>query len=330
MHDRHNARAFWIAEAGRGEFRHERLPEPGAGDVVVRTLFSAISRGTESLVFEGRVPPGEYQRMRAPFQAGEFPAPVKYGYISVGLVETGPESLTGRAVYCMYPHQTRYVVPADAVTVLPDNVPPGRAVLAANLETAINGLWDATPRAGDRIAVIGAGTLGCLTAWLATRYPGCEVELLDTNPGKERAAAALGVNFRQPSAASSDVDLVINTSGSPEGLATALGIAGYEATVVEMSWFGDQQVALPLGGAFHARRLTLRSSQVSAVATAQRSRWTYARRLELVFKLLAEPRLDALITGESTFEELPDVLARLSSQPGTELCHRIQYTDPPA
>lgn len=327
MSNENNARAFWITGAGRGEIRTEVLSEPSDGDVLIRTLYTAISRGTEALVFNGAVPVSEFERMRAPFQKGDFPAPVKYGYINVGVVERGPDVLRGRSVFCMYPHQTRYVVPAEAVYPLPEGLPAERAVLAANLESVVNGLWDSTPRAGDRIAVVGAGTLGCLFAWLGARFPGCTVELIDINPEKAAAANALNVPFKLPDQATPEADLVIHASGTAEGLSTALGLGGFEAKVLEMSWFGDRRITLPLGEAFHAQRLSLQSSQVSSIAAAQRGRWTPRRRMELVLRLLSEPCLDALITGESRFDELPVVLETLSAQPGTTLCHRINYTD---
>jgi threonine dehydrogenase-like Zn-dependent dehydrogenase len=311
-----NAAAFWIAGPNHGEIRAEPLPPLQDGNVEVRTRYSGISRGTETLVFRGEVPPSEYQRMRAPFQAGDFPAPVKYGYISIGDVVQGPPELLGRTVYCLYPHQTRYRVPAAAVHPLPDGVPPERAVLAANLETAVNGLWDAAPRLGERIAVVGAGTLGCLCAWLAARVPGCAVELIDANPNRAPVAAALGARFRLPADAAPDADLVIHASGNPAGLATALGLAGFEATVLELSWFGTRDVPLPLGQAFHQRRLTLRSSQVGSVAAAQRARWDYRRRMALALGLLTDPALDVLITGEDGFEDLPSVMAWLAAGAG--------------
>jgi NADPH:quinone reductase-like Zn-dependent oxidoreductase len=320
-----DARAFWIAAPGRGEIRPDPLPSPSAGDVVVRALYSGVSRGTEALVFNGRVPASEHQRMRAPFQAGEFPGPVKYGYASVGVVEQGLLELQDHNVFVLYPHQTRYVVPAQSVHLLPDNVPPERAILAANLETAINGLWDARPQIGDRIAVIGAGTVGCLVAWLAGRVPGCRVELVDINPRRRAIAQALGLSFALPDAVGSDQDLVIHASGSPAGLDLALRIAGFEATVVELSWYGDQTVPIALGQSFHARRLTLRSSQVGAVAGSQRPRWETRRRMQLALKLLADPVLDILITGESGFEELPRVMAELANGGGDTVCHRIRY-----
>lgn len=292
---------------------------------MVRTLYSALSRGTETLVFRGEVPPSEYSSMRAPFQAGDFPAPVKYGYISVGRVERGPAALLGRLVFCLYPHQTRYIVPAASVVPIPREVPATRAVLAANLETAVNGLWDLSPAIGDRIAVVGAGAVGCLCAWLAARIPGCRVELIDINPKRGDVAAQLGVDLPLPADASAEADAVLHCSGSPEGLATALRIAGFEATVLEMSWYGSRPVAVPLGEAFHARRLSLRSSQVGTVAPAQRSRWSHRRRLALALDLLTDPILDCLITSESAFEELPDVIARLAGNPDHTICHRIYY-----
>ena len=319
------ARAFWIAEPGRGEIRTETLAALADGDVLVRARFSGISRGTEALVFEGRVPASEHERMRAPFQDGAFPAPVKYGYASVGEVERGPRELQGRFVFALHPHQTRYVVPAASVFLLPDALPPARAVLAANVETAINGLWDARPQVGDRIVVIGGGTVGCLVAWLAGRLPGCDVELVDVNPHRAPIAEALGVRFARPEQAADDADVVIHTSGSPEGLALALRIAGFEATIVEMSWYGDRAVPVALGEGFHARRLTLKSSQVGRVAASQRARWDTRRRMHLALTLLTDDALDVLISGESAFDALPQVMAQLAAAPGDALCHRIRY-----
>jgi threonine dehydrogenase-like Zn-dependent dehydrogenase len=264
--------------------------------------------------------------MRCPCQEGDFPYPVKYGYISVGLVEEGPPALLGRQVFCLHPHQTRYQVPAEMVHPLPDGVPAKRALLAANMETAVNGLWDGAPRIGDHIAVIGAGTLGCLLAGLAARIPGVSVELIDINPAREGVAARLGAEFRTPSRATPDADLVLHTSGSPAGLRHALELAAFEATIVEMSWYGDCSVPLPLGEAFHYRRLTIRSSQVGAVAACQRSRWDTRRRMALALSLLRDPTFEVLLTGENPFEDLPGIQARLAAAPGDTICHCIRYS----
>jgi 2-desacetyl-2-hydroxyethyl bacteriochlorophyllide A dehydrogenase len=319
------SRACWVEAPGRAGLRRAALAAPGPGEVLVRALHSGISRGTELLVYRGEVPESEYERMRAPFQEGSFPAPLKYGYASVGIVEQGPPALLGRTVFCLYPHQTRYVVPAEAVHPLPDGLPPARAVLAANMETAVNALWDAAPRVGDRIAVVGAGVVGLLAAWLAGRMPGCEVEVIDTNPERRAVAERLGLVFASPQRARPDADLVIHASGNAEGLATALRLAAFEATVLEMSWYGRQAVTLPLGEAFHSRRLTLRSSQVGQVAPPQRARWSHGRRLALALALLRDPALDALVTDAAPFDELPAVLERLASGAPQTLCHRIDY-----
>jgi 2-desacetyl-2-hydroxyethyl bacteriochlorophyllide A dehydrogenase len=319
------ARAFWIAAPGRGEIRAEQLAEPTGDRVLIRARYSGISRGTESLVFEGRVPPSEYDRMRAPFQAGAFPAPVKYGYSSVGIVEAGADGLLGRHVFVLHPHQTRYIVPAAAAYVIPDGVPPGRAILAANLETAINILWDADVRLGDRVSVVGGGTVGLLVAWLAARVPGCDVQLVDVNPSRAEVAANLEVRFAAVESARREADLVVHTSGSPAGLAAALELAAFEAVIVDASWYGSDVVPLRLGEAFHVRRLTIRSSQVGSVAAAQRARWDSRRRMILALSLLIDPSLDALITSESDFESLPETMPKLARAPGDVICHRVRY-----
>jgi threonine dehydrogenase-like Zn-dependent dehydrogenase len=319
------ARAYWIVSPQRSEIRAEALPPPAAGEVLVRALYSGISRGSETLVFRGEVPEGERGRMRAPFQAGEFPGPVKYGYSSVGVVESGPAELVGATVFCLYPHQDRYVVPAAAVHPVPAPVPARRAVLAANLETAVNALWDAGVRVGDRVAVVGAGVVGLLVAWLAARVPGCVVELVDTDASRATVAALLGVAFAGPERARPDADRVFHASGSGDGLALALALAGHEASVIELSWYGSRTVQAPLGGAFHSRRLTLRSSQVGAVAAAQRARWSHQRRLALALALLDDPRLDALVAEESVFDTLPALMARLADGTQGALCHRVSY-----
>jgi NADPH:quinone reductase-like Zn-dependent oxidoreductase len=322
------ARAFWLRTPGCGEIREVELPERADGDVLVRTLVSGVSRGTETLVFRGAVPPSQAAAMRAPFQQGDFPAPVEYGYLNVGVVEQGPAELAGRTVFCLFPHQTRYVVPASAVVPVPAGVPAERAVLAGAMETAVNALWDAGPLVGDRITVVGGGMVGCCVAYLAARLPGAEVELVDVDPSRGATAARLGVRFAAPDGAAGERDLVVHASASAAGLRTALRLAALEATVLELSWYGDRAVEVSLGEAFHARRLDLRSSQVGLVAPARRARRTTRDRLALALDLLADPALDALVTGESAFEELPDVLRRLVSGELPAICHRIRYETP--
>ena len=319
------ARAFWLREPGLGEIRPVELPEPGPADVVVRTVRSGISRGTETLVFRGGVPPDQRSRMRAPFQEGDFPGPVKYGYLNVGAVEEGPPALRGRTVFCLYPHQTAYVVPAGAVSVVPEDVPPARAVLAGTVETAVNALWDAAPLVGDRVAVVGAGMLGCCVARLLRRFPGVRVTLVDVDPDRAGVAEALGVGFAVPDEAEGGCDLAVHTSATSEGLQRALDLLAPEATVLDLSWYGDSEVRLSLGGAFHTARLGIRSSQVGVVSPARSARRTAADRMALALDLLRDPSFDALLTGESRFDALPDVMARLAAGELTALCHTITY-----
>ncbi|MFI0484770.1 zinc-binding alcohol dehydrogenase [Actinomadura sp. 9N215] len=319
------ARAFWIRSPGSGEIRDEALPEPGPGEVLVRTLCSGVSRGTEAIVFRGGVPPNQHAVMRAPFQDGTFPGPVKYGYLNVGVVEDGPSGLLGRPVFCLYPHQTRYVVPASAVCPVPDGVPPERAVLAGTVETAVNALWDAAPLVGDRIAVVGAGMVGCSVAGVLAGFPGCRVQLVDTDPSREGVARAFGVEFALPEQADGGCDLVVHASATEAGLARSLELLAPDGEVVELSWYGDRRVAVPLGEYFHSRRLMVRSSQVGAVPPALRSRRSFADRLGLALRLLADPAFDVLITGESGFAELPRIMPLLASGELPALCHRITY-----
>jgi threonine dehydrogenase-like Zn-dependent dehydrogenase len=320
-----NAQAFWVVAPGQGELRAERLPTPSAGEVLVRTRYSAISRGTESLVFGGRVPASEYQRMRCPHQVGAFPGPLKYGYSSVGQIEAGSVALHKQMVFCLYPHQSAYVVPEGAVLPIPSGVPAERAVLAANLETAINAVWDAAPRLGDRVSVVGAGVLGCLCAFLLSRHVGVEVELVDVQLGRAEIARALGVRFAQPEAAAPERDLVVHASGTEAGLRRGLELAARDATVLELSWFGDAEVRLPLGAAFHQKRLNLRSSQVGTLSPNARSRFDFRARLSLALELCRDSVLDALIDGESAFDDLPTLMPRLALSGASGLCHRLRY-----
>jgi threonine dehydrogenase-like Zn-dependent dehydrogenase len=321
----HTARAFRVRAPGVGEIVSVAVPDPGPDDVVVRTLTSGISRGTETLVFRGGVPASQYAAMRAPFQDGEFPGPVVYGYLNVGVVEQGPPALLGRTVFCLYPHQTRYVVPAAAVTVVPDDVPPARAVLAGTVETAVNALWDAKPLVGDRIAVVGAGMVGCCVAAVLAGFPGVRVELVDVDPARAAVAAALGVGFAAPADAAGDCDLVVHASATSAGLARGLELLAVEGEVVELSWYGDREVTVPLGAGFHSRRLTVRSSQVGMVAPARRGRRDFGDRLALALRLLADPRFDALLTDEVSFADLPAVLARLTAGEPSAPCVRVTY-----
>ena len=320
-----DARAFWVVEPGRGEIRPEPLAPIDEGTLLVRASHGAISKGTETLVFRGMVPPKMVERMRCPFQTGDFPGPVKYGYSTVGEVIEGPDDWVGRSVFCLYPHQDLFAIPISAARRLPARLPPARAVLAANMETALNALWDARIRRGDQVCVIGAGVVGLLCAYLAKRLAGADVEILDIDPAKAETARALGPTFLSEPSDDAAYPLIIHASGSPDGLRTALQIAGFEGRVIELSWYGSQRVNLPLGEDCHDRRLTLQSSQVGHVAASRRRNWSHARRLDRALELLCDKRLDALVWGESRFEDLPRTMPALADGRLAALCHRIVY-----
>jgi threonine dehydrogenase-like Zn-dependent dehydrogenase len=319
------AQALWYVAPGRAEIREQELGPPSPDEVRVRARYGALSRGTEALVAAGRVPASEFERMRAPFMQGTFPFPVKYGYATVGRVEAGPPELRKRMVFALHPHQSRFNLPMAAATPLPDDVPPQRAVLAANMETALNAVWDAAPAPGDRVAVVGAGVVGALVGYLCGGLPGAEVTLVDVNPARAELARRLGLRFAAPDAAPENCDLVVHASGHWAGLATALRLAGEEATVLEMSWYGTGEVPVALGGAFHSRRLRLVSSQVGRVAPSHRARWSHGRRLATALALLADSRLDSLLAPAIDFADLPVRLPAILEPDSGTLCQLIVY-----
>jgi len=321
------SRSLWYQAPNAAALRSAPLAAPRADEAVVRTLWSALSRGTERLVFEGRVPASEHARMRAPLQDGDFPFPVKYGYCAAGVIEAGPVERVGESVFCLHPHQDRFLAPLAMLRSIPANVPPRRAPLAANMETALNGLWDSGAGPGDRIVVVGAGVVGLLVAFLAAGLPGAEVVVVDREPARAAVAARFGAAFvtAEAYAPQGDADVVFHASASPAGLAAAIASAGPEARIIELSWYGEGVVAAPLGGAFHVNRLRLVSSQVGQVAPSRRPRWSYARRLDKALQLLADPRLDALITEEIAFEEAPAALPHILAPDAPGLTTLIRY-----
>ena len=321
------SRAFWVVAPGRGVIREVSVPSVGPGEVAVRMLFSGISRGTETLVFSGQVPANQHDSMRCPHQEGQFSFPVKYGYIGVGRVESeGP--LAGRSVFCLHPHQTHFVVPIDDVRPLPVGLEPGLAVLAANLETAVNGVWDARIEPDDRVTVIGAGVVGLLVAWRINQEYGHAVEVLDINKSRADVVKKLGLQYAEPTDATPERTVIIHASGSESGLRQALKLAAQEGRIIEMSWFGSKAVSLPLGENFHSKRLTIRSSQVGAIPPDKQSQWTYGSRMEMVLQLLSNhPELEILINEESAFADLPKTMTQMVNGSGEVLCHRVFYEE---
>lgn len=320
------ARALWYVKPGRCELRTERLAAPRSGEARVTTHYSAISRGTERLVAAGKVPESEWLSMRAPLQAGELPFPVKYGYSAAGIVGAGPDDLIGRRVFCLHPHQDQFQVAEDKLVVIPGDVPLKRATLAANMETALNAHWDAGTAPGDRVAIIGAGVVGLLVAHLARRIAGTRVTIADIDPARAAVADALGLTFVRPDALKAEHRLVFHTSATSAGLDSALRAAEFEGRIIEMSWYGATPVTVDLGSAFHARRLSLISSQVGHVARKQRQTITHKQRLTLALQMLSDARLDALVEAETPFDTLADTLTPLLTATGSALPPVIRYS----
>lgn len=323
----HEAQAYWVTGSGHGELRPEAIPTPGPQEALVRTLYSGVSRGTERVVHEGRVPARVAERMHAPHQEGDFPGPVKYGYLSVGVVEQGPDTWIGKTVFSLHPHQDFYVVPTNQLTAIPEDVPARRAVLTGIVEVAINALWEAGPRLGDRVAVVGGGLVGGVLATILRKYPLGRLQLVDADAEKRNLAEKLNINFALPDEAENDCDIVFHCSASNEGLKLSLQLAGDDSDVIELSWFADKEVTLPLGEDFHARRLTIRSSQVGAVALPRRHRRTNAQRLELAAATLKDPVFDTFLSSECQFQNLPTSLVKLFEKPGG-FCHVVAYPKP--
>lgn len=321
------ARAFWSLGNGRGEIRDAAVPVPREDELRVVTLYSAISKGTESLVFRGGVPRSEWGRMRCPFQEGGFPGPVKYGYAAVGRVAGGQGLPNGTPVFALHPHQTSFTLPASSVLPLPKGVPPERAVLAANMETALNAVWDAEVARTGEIAVIGGGIVGLLTGYLAHRFWDAEVWVFDPVESRAEVARELGLNCAGGDDHPERFSLIFHASATEAGLRRALDLAAFEATILELSWFGDREVSLPLGGPFHSQRLTIQASQVGAIAPSRRPGARHRERLAEAIALLDDAALDVLITDESPFEALPEVMAGLAAGAPETLCHRIRYSD---
>jgi hypothetical protein len=319
------ARSLWYLAPEKVELRSESLKPLKDGEVRVRALFGALSRGTESLVYRGEIPESEYQRMAAPWMGGTFPYPVKYGYCHVGRIEDGPAYWIGQLVFALRPHESMYV--ADLMDVVPLQVglTPERAVLSANMETALNAVWDASPGPGDQILVVGGGVVGCLIAYLCAGLKGANVTLVDINPERASVATALGVQFALPQNAPTECDVVFHCSASAAGLATAIDAAGEEALVLELSWFGNREISLSLGGAFHSRQIRLQSSQVGHISATRRPRWTHRRRLQAAMGMLIDERLDVLLTHSVDFEDLPHQLPNLLSSKSQALCSLIRY-----
>lgn len=319
--------SLWIEAERHAALRTMALPVPRPGQAIVRARWSGISRGTERIVFEGCVPQSEHERMRCPHQEGSFSFPIKYGYALVGEREDALGRDTADTVFVLHPHQERICVDESALYPLPSGVPPRRAILAANMETALNAVWDAGVGPGDNVLVVGLGVIGLLTAYVSAQIIGTSVTAVDINPARAEVANRLGVRFAETAKAPTEQDVVFHASASAAGLALSLRCAGQDAKVAELSWYGERLVEVPFGTSFHSRRLKLISSQVGSMPPDRAPRWSHARRLRAALSLLAAPELDALITSEVAFAELPNQLPSILAADGPGLMTAVRYGD---
>ena len=322
MKDLPHALVYWAP--GEARIEPVQLPELGEGMVEVETEYSGLSRGTERLIFNGRVPEAEWGRMRAPLQVGDFPFPVRYGYSAVGRITAG--NGVGTRVFCLHPHQSHFRVAADWVVPIPENVPSERAILAANMETALNAIWDAELRPGQRCLVVGAGMVGSLITCLLSRRADVSVLLTDVATETGALSNDLNVRFCVPDDVPKGAfDVAFHCAAAESGLQTAVDSLAFEGRVIELSWYGDRPVSVRLGGNFHANRLQIISSQVGHVALARRASTTHRDRLGLALAALADDRLDALITNKAQFRDLPAALPDLLSDGAPGIATRIVY-----
>ncbi|MEM9277847.1 MAG: zinc-binding alcohol dehydrogenase [Pseudomonadota bacterium] len=311
-----------------------QIPEIKAENVLLKTLFSGISRGTESLVYAGKVPESEWKRMRCPFMSGSFAFPVTYGYACVceviGLGEKTSGLKPGDRVFVLHPHQDIFSVPESSCNLLPPSIPTSRAVLSANMETALNAVWDAEISGNPFCAIIGAGVVGLITAHAVRKVAGLDPVIFDLKPEKERHATEMGFRFINSSGIDKteiqDFELIFHTSASAGGLQSAIDMAAFEAKIIEMSWYGENPVSLNLGGAFHSKRLKILSSQVGTIASAKRNKLDYAGRMQQAITLLDDPRLDTLLGSAIDFHDLPNHLHDIFSPQSDVLCQVIEYT----
>jgi 2-desacetyl-2-hydroxyethyl bacteriochlorophyllide A dehydrogenase len=311
------ARALWFTAPRTAELRPERVPPPGPGEVRVKTIASAISHGTEMLVYRGEVPTD--LPLDLPTLAGDFSFPIKYGYASVGRVlDAGVEHLSpDDLVFVHHPHQEAFVVPADLPVRLPEGLDPTVGLFFANLETALNVVHDTPLRLGETALVFGQGVVGLLVTQLVKRAGADRVLAVD--PIQKRRNLALdagadeafepGEDLHQrvlEATAGRGADVAVEASSSGAALQAAVDAVATEGTVVVASWYGTKPVSLSLGGHFHRGRVRLRSSQVGRMNPELGSRWDRARRTETVHGLLPRLRLKGLISHQIPFEKAPE------------------------
>lgn len=322
------SKSLWFKNQFHAVMETEMLPvlppNKKKNSCLIKTLFTAISPGTEYLVYSGGVPKKLYVEMRCPYMGGDFSFPIKYGYSLVGQVLDGPTSLKGKLIHTLHPHQDYARISAEDVYVIPDGISPQRATLASNMETALNAIWDSGVNIGDKVLIVGFGIIGSLIARILSFIPQVEVDVLDVQPAKITLIEQLGFSIYKEEK-EKKYDLAFHTSGSGPGLQTSINNVGLEGKIIETSWYGDKEVNLCLGETFHSQRKLIISSQVSHLPACKSARWDYKRRKEVVFQLLLHPEFDAHITHTIAFHNLPKLFQSLKKNRCQELSYLVYY-----
>jgi 2-desacetyl-2-hydroxyethyl bacteriochlorophyllide A dehydrogenase len=312
------------------DVREEPLPALAAGQVLAQTLCSAISPGTEMLVYRGQVPTEMAVDETIAALGGQFRFPLKYGYSAVGRVlELGPgvdSAWQGRTVFAFNPHESHVIADIAQLFPLPDDVDAETALFLPNMETAVNFLLDGAPLIGERVAVLGQGVVGLLTTALLARCPLANLTTFDHYPLRRETSLALGahVSLSPESSPALQADLTYELSGSPAALDAAIALTGFDGRIVVGSWYGQKRAALDLGGRFHRSRIRLISSQVSTLTPALSGRWDKARRLQVAWAMLRAVRPGRLITHRVPLAAAAEAYTLIDQHP--EACLQVLLT----
>ena len=315
--------SLWIDKKKRSIIKHNRIVyKKNSKTVLVKTIYSGISKGTEKLISSKMVSKNQFELMQAPFQKGNFNLPIKYGYINVGKIINGPKNLINKNIFSLYPHQTIYEIPIKNINLLPkDNLK--KYVLVANMETAINIFWDCSANKNDKILIFGLGTVGLLTAFFFKLKNYKKIYVYDSNINKKKYCNLLRLNFINLKQAK-DFNIIINTTSNYKVLEKSMSILVNEGKIVEASWYGSKKGYLSLGDYFHSRRLKLISSQVSKIPNHMKNKYDYKKRLKLAINSLKHKKLEKLITSESNFFNLERDYFKILNNKNT-IMHLVKY-----
>jgi threonine dehydrogenase-like Zn-dependent dehydrogenase len=318
--------ALWHRSASESEIITGDIRKEEGKELLVESFFSLVSIGTERTVALGMVPPEIREQMKVPYMEGSFSFPCKYGYSLVGKIIRGPAGLKNRFVHLMHPHQDMAWVHPSSVFPLPDGIPPRRAVLAGNMETAVNALWDSEISVGDSVLIAGFGIVGALIALLASCIPGVAIVVLETNEKRRSLAAKLGFDlFENFRTGNTPFDAALNTTGDENALQICIDNTGFESQVTEVSFYGTKAVSVRMGGNFHISRKRIAVSQVSNLPLKKLARWDHLRRKQLVYNLLKDNRFDCLVENAVPFHDAPVLFKLIRSNAMHEISVLLTY-----